>query len=158
MHKADSTGGIIIWRPSPSASSFMATDLHLLSRYHLHGDAKAFQSLVEAHAGMVHATACRVTRNAALAQEVAGSQEIEYGRRLSTSDEIKGRSGRWLRSERLNMPQGFKRLVLAAGLLRQGTGAKFGDHGLANSGEQPTTWLGGRLPGWIRPRQGALEG
>lgn len=49
----------------------METDLHLLSRYHRHGDAEAFQSLVEAHAGMVHATARRVTRDAELAQDVA---------------------------------------------------------------------------------------
>lgn len=48
----------------------METDLHLLSRYHRHGDAEAFQSLVEAHAGMVHATARRVTRDAVLAQDV----------------------------------------------------------------------------------------
>lgn len=49
----------------------METDLHLLSRYHRHGDAEAFQALVEAHAGMVHATAQRVTRDAVLAQDVA---------------------------------------------------------------------------------------
>ena len=49
----------------------MNTDLHLLSRYHRHGDAEAFQALVTAHAGMVHATAQRVTRTVALAQDVA---------------------------------------------------------------------------------------
>jgi RNA polymerase sigma factor (sigma-70 family) len=49
----------------------METDNHLLSRYHHHGDAEAFQRLVEAHAGMVHATASRVTRDASLAQDVA---------------------------------------------------------------------------------------
>lgn len=49
----------------------METDLQLLSRYHRHGDAEAFQALVKAHAGMVHGTACRVTRDTALAQDVA---------------------------------------------------------------------------------------
>lgn len=49
----------------------METDLHLLSRYHRHGDAEAFQSLVLSHAGMVHATAARVTKDFMLAQDVA---------------------------------------------------------------------------------------
>lgn len=49
----------------------MDTDLHLLSRYHRHGDAGAFRSLVDAHAGMVHATARRVTQDSVLAQDVA---------------------------------------------------------------------------------------
>ena len=49
----------------------METDLHLLSRYHRHGDAEAFRSLVESHAGMVHATASRVTRDTMLAQDVS---------------------------------------------------------------------------------------
>ncbi|MGV3663135.1 MAG: hypothetical protein ACO1TE_23385 [Prosthecobacter sp.] len=40
----------------------METDLQLLFRYHRQGDGEAFQSLVEAHAGMVHATARRVTQ------------------------------------------------------------------------------------------------
>ena len=51
--------------------TLMETDLDLLSRYHRHGDAEAFQVLVAGHAGMVHATACRVTRDAALAEDVA---------------------------------------------------------------------------------------
>ena len=49
----------------------MEADLVLLSRYHRDGDAGAFQSLVEAHGGMVLATARRITRDAALAEEVA---------------------------------------------------------------------------------------
>lgn len=49
----------------------METDLQLLSRYHRQGDAGAFQSLVQSHAGMVHAVAARVTRDAMLAQDVA---------------------------------------------------------------------------------------
>lgn len=49
----------------------MDTDLHLLSRYHRQGDAGAFRTLVDAHAGMVHATARRVTQDAVLAQDVA---------------------------------------------------------------------------------------
>lgn len=49
----------------------METDLQLLSRYHRQGDAGAFQSLVHSHAGMVHATAVRVTRDFMLAQDVA---------------------------------------------------------------------------------------
>jgi RNA polymerase sigma factor (sigma-70 family) len=49
----------------------MDTDLTLLSRYHRQRDAQAFQTLVESHAAMVHATACRVTQDAALAKDVA---------------------------------------------------------------------------------------
>ena len=49
----------------------MEDDLDLLSRYHRHGDAEAFRSLVEAHAGMVHSTASRVTCDSMLAQDVA---------------------------------------------------------------------------------------
>jgi RNA polymerase sigma-70 factor (ECF subfamily) len=49
----------------------MESDLRLLSRYHRYGDGEAFQALVSAHAGMVHATAERVTRDAVLAQDVA---------------------------------------------------------------------------------------
>lgn len=49
----------------------MTADTHLLHRYHLHGDATAFAELVQAHSGMVFATAQRVTRDAMLAEEVA---------------------------------------------------------------------------------------
>lgn len=49
----------------------METDLQLLSRYHGQGDTEAFQSLVRAYAGMVHATAVRVTRDSVLAQDIA---------------------------------------------------------------------------------------
>ena len=49
----------------------MNTDSELLHRYHRLGDALAFAELVRAHSVMVHSTACRVTQNAALAEEVA---------------------------------------------------------------------------------------
>ncbi len=49
----------------------METDLALLSRYHHHRDADAFRQIVEMHASMVHATARRVTQDAALAKDVA---------------------------------------------------------------------------------------
>ncbi len=52
----------------------MRPDSELLHRYHRLGDALAFAELVRAHSIMVHATACRVTQNAALAEEVA--QEV----------------------------------------------------------------------------------
>ena len=71
----------------------METDLHLLSRYHRHGDAAAFQSLVEAHAGMVHATASRVTRDAVLAQDVA--QETFLALARSSGSAIQS-VGAWL--------------------------------------------------------------
>ncbi|MFO1485338.1 MAG: sigma-70 family RNA polymerase sigma factor [Verrucomicrobiaceae bacterium] len=71
----------------------MQTDLQLLKRYHHHGDAGAFQALVEAHAGMVHATACRVTRDAALAQDVA--QETFLALARSSGSAIQS-IGAWL--------------------------------------------------------------
>lgn len=49
----------------------MSADLQLLVRYHGQGDAAAFRDLVQAHAGMVFATALRVTRDDAMAQDVA---------------------------------------------------------------------------------------
>lgn len=49
----------------------MDSDLVLLTRYHRQRDAQAFQTLVESHAAMVHATARRVTQDAALAQDAA---------------------------------------------------------------------------------------
>lgn len=52
----------------------MNADLNLLQRYHLHGDATAFAELMRAHADMVYATARRVTRDAALAEDV--TQEV----------------------------------------------------------------------------------
>jgi RNA polymerase sigma factor (sigma-70 family) len=52
----------------------MEADLTLLQRYHRHGDASAFAELMRTHAGMVYATAQRVTRDAALAEDVA--QEV----------------------------------------------------------------------------------
>jgi RNA polymerase sigma factor (sigma-70 family) len=49
----------------------MATDLHLLHSYHRNGDGSAFRALMLAHAGMVFATARRITQDASLAEEVA---------------------------------------------------------------------------------------
>jgi RNA polymerase sigma factor (sigma-70 family) len=49
----------------------MDHDLSLLNRYHEQGDARAFQTLVATHGGMVFAVARRVTQDAALAEEVA---------------------------------------------------------------------------------------
>ncbi|MBL9133877.1 MAG: RNA polymerase sigma factor [Verrucomicrobiaceae bacterium] len=71
----------------------MQTDLQLLNRYHHQGDAEAFQAIVEAHAGMVHATACRVTRDAALAQDVV--QETFLALARSSGSAIQS-IGAWL--------------------------------------------------------------
>ncbi len=87
LHKPRSGGGIIQVGGGVEPLSLlpMQTDLHLLSRYHRHGDAEAFQSLVEAHAGMVHATARRVTRDAALAQDVAQETFLALARNSGTA-------------------------------------------------------------------------
>ena len=58
----------------------MDSHLHLLSRYHHHGDAAAFGLLVREHAGMVFATAKRVTGDAALAEDVAQETFLELAR------------------------------------------------------------------------------
>ncbi|RBP45430.1 RNA polymerase sigma factor (sigma-70 family) [Roseimicrobium gellanilyticum] len=58
----------------------MKTDLALLQRYHHHGDAGAFAELVRTHAGMVYATAQRVTRDAALAEDVAQEAFLKLAR------------------------------------------------------------------------------
>ena len=58
----------------------MKTDLALLQRYHHHGDASAFAELVRTHAGMVYATAQRVTRDAALAEDVAQEAFLKLAR------------------------------------------------------------------------------
>ncbi|MDZ4289252.1 MAG: sigma-70 family RNA polymerase sigma factor [Prosthecobacter sp.] len=71
----------------------MDTDSHLLHRYHRQGDSLAFQQLVETHAGMVHATASRVTRDAALAQDV--SQETFLALARGSSAAIQSVGG-WL--------------------------------------------------------------
>lgn len=49
----------------------MNTPLHMLSCYQRHGDADAFCALVRNLAGMVFATAKRVTGSAALAEDMA---------------------------------------------------------------------------------------
>jgi hypothetical protein len=51
----------------------MPSDLQQLQRYASSGDAHAFRELVQAHGAMVHATAIRVTRDAAAAQETLSS-------------------------------------------------------------------------------------
>lgn len=58
----------------------MKTDAALLQRYHHHGDASAFAELVRTHAGMVYATAQRVTRDAALAEDVAQEAFLKLAR------------------------------------------------------------------------------
>ncbi|MCB1210866.1 MAG: RNA polymerase sigma factor [Verrucomicrobiales bacterium] len=58
----------------------METHLELLSRYHRHGDAAAFCALVKDHAGMVFATANRVTGDAALTEDVAQETFLELAR------------------------------------------------------------------------------
>jgi RNA polymerase sigma factor (sigma-70 family) len=71
----------------------MSTDLTLLRRYHEHTDAFAFRAVVEAHAGMVFATARRVTRDAALAEDVAQETFLELARNASA---ITDSVGAWL--------------------------------------------------------------
>jgi hypothetical protein len=51
----------------------MPSDLQNLQRYATTGDAHAFRELVQVHGAMVHATALRVTRDAAAAQETLSS-------------------------------------------------------------------------------------
>lgn len=58
----------------------MPTDLQLLSRYHLEGDSSAFRDLVQSHAGMVFATAQRITRDAAMAEDVAQETFFQLAR------------------------------------------------------------------------------
>ncbi|MCX6858083.1 MAG: sigma-70 family RNA polymerase sigma factor, partial [Verrucomicrobia bacterium] len=58
----------------------MHTDLQLLSRYHAHGDASAFRDLVAAHAGMVFATAIRITGDQARAEDVAQETFFQLAR------------------------------------------------------------------------------
>jgi len=59
----------------------MPSDLQHLERYAASGDAHAFRELVQAHGTMVHATALRVTRNAAAAQDVAQETFLELARK-----------------------------------------------------------------------------
>lgn len=58
----------------------MLPDLQLLARYHLNGDAAAFRDLVQAHAGMVFATARRITRDEAMAEDVAQETFFQLAR------------------------------------------------------------------------------
>jgi RNA polymerase sigma factor (sigma-70 family) len=59
----------------------MLSDLQHLQRYATTGDTHAFRELVQAHGAMVHATALRVTRDAAAAQDVAQETFLELARR-----------------------------------------------------------------------------
>ena len=59
----------------------MPSDLQQLQRYATTGDAHAFRELVQAHGAMVHATAFRVTRDAAAAQDVAQETFQELARK-----------------------------------------------------------------------------
>lgn len=63
----------------------MDPDSQLLHRFHRKGDSLAFQQLVETHAGMVHATASRVTCDAALAQDIAQETFLALARSGSTA-------------------------------------------------------------------------
>ena len=71
----------------------MQSDLHLLHYYHEKADASAFQSLVKNHAGMVFATARRVTGNDALAEDVAQETFLELARK---GQRITSSVGAWL--------------------------------------------------------------
>ena len=62
----------------------MPSDLQHLQRYATTGDAHAFRELVQAHAAMVHATALRVTHDAAAAQDVAQETFLELVRRAGS--------------------------------------------------------------------------
>lgn len=68
----------------------MSSDLLLLQRYHRDGDAAAFRELAAAHAGMVFATARRVTRDPALAEDVAQETFLELARHAPTITESVG--------------------------------------------------------------------
>jgi len=59
----------------------MPSDLQHLKRYAASGDANAFRELVQAHGAMVHATALRVTHDAAAAQDVAQETFLELARK-----------------------------------------------------------------------------
>lgn len=71
----------------------MNVELNLLRSYHEHADAFAFRELVAAHAGMVFATARRVTRDAALAEDVTQETFIELAR---NSHRVTESVGAWL--------------------------------------------------------------
>ena len=59
----------------------MLSDLQHLQRYATTGDAHAFRELVQAHGAMVHATALRVMRDVAAAQDVAQETFLELARK-----------------------------------------------------------------------------
>lgn len=71
----------------------MDHDLSLLDQYRQNGDARAFQQLVAAHGNMVFAVAVRVTRDAALAEEVAQDTFLALARH---GDQIRQSIAAWL--------------------------------------------------------------
>jgi RNA polymerase sigma factor (sigma-70 family) len=71
----------------------MDHDLSLLDQYRRNGDARAFQQLVSAHSAMVFAVAVRVTRDAALAEEVAQDTFLALAR---CGDRIRLSVAAWL--------------------------------------------------------------
>src|SRR6188508_36669 len=83
LSKRQTNNGFGCIDQSPAVSSLhqrMTSGSRLLSRYHRHGDADAFCALVRDHAGMVFSTAKRVTRDAALAEDVAQETFLELAR------------------------------------------------------------------------------
>lgn len=71
----------------------MNLDLHLLQCYRERADAFAYRELVATHAGMVFATARRVTRDASLAEDVAQETFLELAR---NSHAVTESVGAWL--------------------------------------------------------------
>lgn len=71
----------------------MPPDFQLLQRYQTCADAHAFRELVQLHAGMVFATARRITRDAGLAEDVTQETFLELARRPPT---IRESIGGWL--------------------------------------------------------------
>lgn len=62
----------------------MPSDLQHLHRYATKGDAHSFRELVQTHGAMVHATALRVTRDGAMAQDVAQETFLELARKAGS--------------------------------------------------------------------------
>ncbi|PAW65511.1 MAG: hypothetical protein B9S38_15100 [Verrucomicrobiia bacterium Tous-C4TDCM] len=62
----------------------MPSDLQHLQRYATKGDAHSFRELVQTHGAMVHATALRVTRDGAMAQEIAQETFLELAKKAES--------------------------------------------------------------------------
>lgn len=71
----------------------MPPDFQLLQRYQTSADAHAFRELVQLHAGMVFATARRITRDASLAEDVVQETFLELAHRPPA---IRESIGGWL--------------------------------------------------------------